>query len=353
MSRTNGRRLSTPGLLVTGLVAPALLALATAGCVDLVLGPAPDAEDPVAAFDALWTEFDRHYSFFEVKDVDWDALRAQYSLRVTPDLTDRELLGVMGEMLDHLEDGHVNIYTPMGPYSYDGWFEPYPVSFRWAMVEARVNNIRYSADQQVAWASLLELGYIHVGDFVGAGRVSDLDEAVSELLDKPGLIIDVRNNGGGSARAARLFAGLLADERFHHLDIRYRNGPEHDDFTEPEKRYIEPRSPRYTGPVVVLTNRRVFSAAEDLVLAVKRIPTVTVIGDTTGGGAGNPIFRELPNGWTFRLSRWLATDPSGWTWEGVGIAPDIRVVQTDADVDSGREPVLDTAVAVLRARIGG
>ena len=329
-----------------------LAALLTA-CVDPFLGPAPDPENPAENFQALWTEFDRHYSFFELKGVDWDALREEYAARVTPETGDRELLRAMGEMLDHLEDGHVNVYASVGQYAYNDWFEPYPESFWWPMIEERVVSMRYSPDLRVAWGRFWTIGYLYIADFVGDARVGYVEEAVRDLQRYDALILDVRNNVGGSARSAREVAGLFARDRFHHLDVRYRNGPAHDDFTEPDPQYVAPREPHFDGPVAVLTNRRTFSAAEDLVLAMKRIPHATVIGDTTGGGAGSPITRELPNGWTFRLSRWQATDPSGWTWEGVGIAPDLRVVQTDEDRTHGREPVLDSARAVLEAALGG
>lgn len=330
-----------------------LVAVMLAGCVDPFLGPAPDTDSPVDSFDALWTEFDRHYSFFELKDIDWDALREEYRPRVTPETGDQALLRIMGEMLDHLEDGHVNLYSPAGQYAYIDWFDPYPESFWWPLIEDRVASVQYSPDGKITWGRYRTVGYIHLGDFVGDERVGQVEDAVRDLQEYDALILDVRSNGGGSARSARLVAGLFADTRFHHLDIRYRNGPGHDDFTEPDAKYVVPREPHFNGPVVVLTNRRTFSAAEDLVLAMKRIPGVTVIGDTTGGGAGSPITRELPNGWTFRLSRWIATDPSGWTWEGVGIAPDLHVVQTADDLLSGREPVLDSALAVLEAALGG
>lgn len=45
-----------------------------AGCVDGFLPPEP-GDDPVTVFDALWREADRHYAFFESKQIDWDAVR--------------------------------------------------------------------------------------------------------------------------------------------------------------------------------------------------------------------------------------------------------------------------------------
>lgn len=333
--------------LVTGL-----LAVTAAGCVDTFLGPAPEADHAVMAFDALWTEFDRHYAFFGHKGMDWDAMRAEYRPRIEDGATDGELFDVVADMLDELEDGHVNFFTPYASYSYEGWREPYPESFNLPMMTARLYNPRATSDHQLVWGARHEFGYIWVGDFT-SDRSSQLERAVRELRNKSGLIIDVRNNGGGSGETVRDFAGLFADRRVHYMDIRYRNGPEHDDFSAPAARYVEPRSARFDGPVAILTNRRAFSAAEGLVLAARQMPDATVIGDTTGGGAGSTIVRELPNGWLVRLSHSIGTDPVGRTWEGVGLAPDRWVVQTEGDVAAGRAPVLDAAVEVLRAQVDG
>lgn len=325
--------------------------LALTGCLDL-LGPAPDPDDPVANFDALWTEFDRHYAFFELKEVDWNGLYDLYRPRAAAAQTSAELLAVFGEMLDHLKDGHVNVYTPTADYAYAGWYAPYPESFDWPTIQTRLSGIRHSPDERVVWGDLsAAIGYVHVGDF-GAIRDQDLDTVVEDFQAKDAVIVDVRSNGGGSDRASRRTAGLFTATRFHYRTIRYRNGPRHTDFSDPIHNYIEPRAtPRFNGPVAVLTNRRTFSAAEDFVLAMRQLPQVSVVGDTTGGGAGNPMFRELPNGWTFRLSRWLATDPDGFNWEGAGIPPDIWTVQTEADVVAGRDPVLDAAVQELAGQI--
>lgn len=325
--------------------------LVLTGCLDL-LGPKQDPDDPAVNFDALWTEFDRHYAFFELKGVDWDGLYEAFRPEAAAVQTTAELLEVFGELLDHLEDGHVNIYTATFGYAYTGWYEPYPESFHWPTVEGRLSGIQRSPDQRVVWGELTSgIGYVHVGDF-GATRDRDLDTVVRDFEGKAAIIVDVRSNGGGSDRASRRTAGLFTGARYHYRTIRYRDGPRHTDFSDPIENYVEPRGVlRFDGPVAVLTNRRTFSAAEDFVLAMRQLPHVTVAGDTTGGGSGNPMFRELPNGWTFRFPHWLATDPSGFNWEGVGIPPDTWVVQTDADAGAREDPVLDEAVALLQAAL--
>jgi len=64
--------------------------------------------DAVSNFDALWTALDQHYCFFEQKGIDWDEVYSRYRPQVTDGMSSRELFDVCAEMLDELQDGHVN-----------------------------------------------------------------------------------------------------------------------------------------------------------------------------------------------------------------------------------------------------
>lgn len=88
------------------------------------------------------------------------------------------------------------------------------------------------------------------------------------------------------------------------------------------------------------------SCAEDFVLAMRVLPTVTVVGDTTGGGSGGPIVRELPNGWTYQLSEWIEYIPSRQMFEGVGLAPGVVAKATLADAEHGVDAAMERAIAL-------
>ncbi len=83
---------------------------------------------------------------------------------------------------------------------------------------------------------------------------------------------------------------------------------------------------------------------------MRTLPQVTVVGDTTGGGSGNPVYRELPNGWTSRVPRWLEFTSDFEPFEGVGLAPDIWVSTPDALLESGTDRIFETAVEILRTK---
>jgi len=70
----------------------------------------PIVNDPIRNFDYLWQSFDRYYSNFECKDIDWKELYSCYRDKVTPRTTNHELYEIMVDLLKHLNDKHVYIH---------------------------------------------------------------------------------------------------------------------------------------------------------------------------------------------------------------------------------------------------
>jgi C-terminal processing protease CtpA/Prc len=100
--------------------------------------------------------------------------------------------------------------------------------------------------------------------------------------------------------------------------------------------------------VVVLTNRIVYSSAEDFVLAMRALPTVTTMGDSTGGASGRPMTRELPNGWTYSLSTWVEYTRDRRVFENIGLAPDVYVPTSWSELQRGVDAVMDRAIATVK-----
>lgn len=327
------------------------LAMGAGSCVDAFLEPEP-ADDPVALFDQLWGEFDRHYAFFGLKGVDWGGLRDRYRPTVDARTTDAELLSVFSEMLDHLEDGHVNLYTPSGAYAYTAWRERSPENFQPEVALSYLNGdpSRAGGGRYTYGFLTPETGYLHVSRFDSGSWVVDVERVLEELGDIQALVLDLRSNGGGTDQTLEELVGRFIDDRHLYRYFRYRNGPEHDDFTTLRPDQVEPRGDRsFLGPVALLTNRWNYSTAEDFVLAMRARGNLVTIGDTTGGGGGNPIMRELANGWTYRLSRWQLFDVEQNPFpEGIGLAPDVPVMLDPAQ--PLRDLILERALEELEAR---
>ena len=98
--------------------------------------------------------------------------------------------------------------------------------------------------------------------------------------------------------------------------------------------------------MVVLTNRSVYSAANEFVKYMKCCPGVTVVGDRTGGGAGMPFSSEMPNGWSVRFSACPMYDREGRCTE-FGIEPDHAVGITDEDFRRGRDTIIEFARTLI------
>lgn len=91
-----------------------------------------------------------------------------------------------------------------------------------------------------------------------------------------------------------------------------------------------------------------YSSNDFFVGGLARSGRVTTVGRPTGAGSANPEIFTLPGGAQLRLSRWIEYFADGTPVEGNGTRPDIEVVLTIADIAAGRDPDLETALAVLR-----
>jgi C-terminal processing protease CtpA/Prc len=80
---------------------------------------------------------------------------------------------------------------------------------------------------------------------------------------------------------------------------------------------------------------------------MQSMPHVTIVGDTTGGGVGSPIFRELPNGWTYRLSTMIEADAQGRIIEGSGIIPDVPLRTSVTDSTNGIDRILEKGIEII------
>lgn len=201
------------------------------------------------------------------------------------------------------------------------------------------------ASSPVSASGLEGFGYIRIASW-GGDAVEAFDAALEQFRDAPGLIIDVRGNGGGNDALAGQVAGRLLTEKQLFTRIQFRMYPF---WTPAMPHYVGPRGPwTYTGPVVLLIDEGVFSSNDFFVGGLARSGRVTTVGRPTGAGSANPAVITLPGGARVRLSRWIESFADGTPVEGNGTRPDIEVQLTIADIAAGRDVDIETALAVLR-----
>ena len=306
--------------------------------------------NPRGNFDALWTILDEHYCFFKEKGVDWDEVYARYSPRVSNAMTREELFDLCAEMLGELRDGHTNLSTPFAASYYRKWWSDYPQNYDARVIEQYYLNFNYRSLGSITYALLPEnIGYMHYSSFSSSIGAGNMDYILSYFKGAEGMIIDVRDNGGGELTNVDPIVNRFITSRTLAGYIIHKTGPGHDDFDKPFAYYIDPVGDghiTWSKPVVVLTNRSTFSAANNFVSVMKLIPGVTVIGATTGGGSGMPYSSELPNGWGIRFSACSILDAQGRTTE-FGIAPTagFEVDITPDETAVGKDPILDRAIS--------
>jgi hypothetical protein len=300
--------------------------------------------NPRGNFDALWKIMDQRYCFFEYKNVDWDSVYVEYSKRVTDNMGKDSLFYLMNEMLQELKDGHVNLYSPFDIGRYWKWFEDYAPNFHPQLVEEYLKT-DYMIAGGIKYKVLPEdsIGYMYYGDFSSGLGELNLDYIIYRFWNCPGIIIDVRDNGGGMLSNVEKLASRFFEKKTLTGYIQHKTGTGHNDFSKPFAKYIEP-SPylRYKKPVVILTNRRCYSATNDFVNSMRYAPNVTIMGDRTGGGGGLPFSSELPNGWSVRLSACPSFNASMEQIE-FGIEPDIYARLDEKLALQGFDSMIDEA----------
>ena len=329
------------------IAAATILAAAMQACVD----EEQYDNTPQGNFEALWHIIDERYCFLDYKQqqygLDWHNIYNIYKVRVDKTMTSAQLFEVLGNMLGELRDGHVNLSAAHDLSRYWSWHEDYPANFSDSL-QRRYLGTDYKIASGLTYRLLDDnIGYVYYGSFAQSIGEGNLDEVLSYFAFANGLIIDIRNNGGGNLTTAEKLAARFTDQRQLVGYIQHKTGKGHNDFSEMQPQYIDPSSNlRWHKRVAVLTNRSVFSAANEFVKYMKCFPKVTIVGDKTGGGAGMPYSSTLPNGWTVRFSSVPIYDSNRQPTE-FGIEPHFNVALTTADFLKGKDSIIEFARNVL------
>lgn len=310
--------------------------------------PTPlDSEEALAAFDEAWTAFDEHYPYFDLKDVDWPALRQAWRPVAARATTRFQAAAAIGGLLEPLDDPHVWVRTGEAHVPLVRRQRPLNASRPGTLAALAA---AHASEQDLTWGRTADgIGYLAVDALSDPGLPAAVDGALAALADCWALVLDLRHNGGGSEELARGVAGRFLTERVEYGHVRFRGGPGHDTFGPSLARRCPPRGPwTFQGPVVTLVGGRTMSSAEALALILLQVPGGVTLGERTAGSSSNPMRLELAGGIEVSLPRWRALDPSGATFEQVGLAPTVGAAFPPDAFRDDRDPVMQAALARLR-----
>jgi tricorn protease len=155
---------------------------------------------------------------------------------------------------------------------------------------------------------------------------------------KDAIIVDERFNGGGSV--ADYYIDILRRPFISNWAMRYG-----DDLKTP--------TASIQGPKVMIIDEMAGSGGDLLPWMFRKFKVGTLVGQRTWGGLvgvlGFPILMDGGSITAPNLAIWTPED--GWVVENEGVAPDIEVEQTPADVIAGRDPQLEKAIEVALAEL--
>ena len=323
-----------------------------------------DARERTEVIEGALKHLDAAYIFADVAKKMRDAVAARVANHEYDSITSaRALADTLTKHLQEVsKDKHLRVRYSSDPLPARR-NEPTPEERARFIENARRTNHGFNKLERLQG----NVGYLELFGFSGLPEAGTTAVAAMNFLSNAdALIIDLRQNGGGSPDMIGLITSYLVDERVHLNDFYYRERDEMQQFwTWP---YVEGRRFGTSKPVYVLTSNRTFSAAEEFTYNLKSLKRATIVGETTGGGAhpGGP--RRITDHFAVWVPAGRAINPITKTnWEGSGIEPDVKVEAKQAlkaahldalkklragEPDQRRGEQLDRAIEEVQKELG-
>lgn len=258
------------------------------------------------------------------------------------------LASVLDDLLAQLEDLHV--WVRCGDTVLQGYRRERVLNGNWNATKAQLADV-HEVGRELVWGRTKDgYGYLGVHGLTDQDLPKHVDAALEALKDTPGLLVDLRFNGGGDELLGRAIAGRFLAAPVVYAKNQCRNGSKRDALGPVLDRVVEPRGPwRYDKPIVCLFGARTMSSAESLAAMFGECPGATTLGSATAGSSANPRRLELAHGIVVNLPRWLDMLPDGTPLERHGVIPDVRLDHPADAFRDDRDPVFEGAVAALRS----
>jgi C-terminal processing protease CtpA/Prc len=228
------------------------------------------------------------------------------------------------------------------------------------------------------------IGYIAVNSMHPTQDIIPIfNSSLDSLFNTNALIIDIRKNGGGSSNTGFHIISRVSNKNLPYFKskVRFYSVDEFDKWFSEEEMFdifydvyqgifpdttetnqdflrdefrnseyfkIESKPPIYEKPIVVLIGPNTFSAAEDFLASFHGTERITLVGKSTGGSTGQPLYLAFNNDFCVIICGRRCWCPDGYEFVGKGFMPDIEVEETIEDILSGKDVTLDKAILYLK-----
>ena len=324
-------------------------------CEKVFMKPNPEVSNK-AIFNEYAKLVKEKFAMLKLKGVDIDHLRDSIGATITEDMNESELFSKLTVITESLKDGHSTLegdtlfyydFTKGQPKAYDrdmlfnNYLNP-------AIDSGYITEYKDSQGRPDYFAGHLplnpEVAYIRFPSWILDITDEGIEDLFKEINRYKGLIIDLRDNGGGDPVLATKFAKHFTAEEIYIGYERFKTGPAEGD-TSVSKLYLKPATSDnkfLDKPVIILTDIWCFSATTTFMYSVYPLSNVKFIGYKTGGGAGSVATGILANGWIWNLSVSEFIDYQGNHWDN-GHWPDIEqlIDENNPDVDEVLERAYD------------
>ncbi|MEQ9006484.1 MAG: S41 family peptidase [Ekhidna sp.] len=306
-------------------------------------------------FNELWTLLDERYSLFDIREVDWQKVKEAYEPKLNDVDTEDELFDLCCQMISELHDGHTSLIDSKSDLRCNSFTYSDTAAILkayeskeafWKVSDATLKSNGFNElqeiDEHVFVSSNERFGYIRLN--LMAGTYQAFAEALDQVKDKDGLILDIRLNPGGNDETLHKIAGRLVDETYisHYKETRMAGKNE---YTKLRSWEVRPEGPyQFLKPIALLTSNFTASASDVFTLSLKGRENVTIVGTPTMGAMSHVASQRLKNGWRLNYSNKRTYSRDMVLYEVKGIPPDVFV----ESVDPTKDQVVLKAIELLQ-----
>lgn len=341
--------------------------------------------NPVENFNYFSQTMAEHYAFFDTYQQDWPKLIKTYQNQINNSTTNTQLFNVLSSMLKDLDDAHVflaaevdgnsKLYRPSEsrilrpalerafakqsefeePKAFRlNWYEHYKSQVRDSILKGNANNI----GQFIIWGMVDNIGYINLQrmqNFSESASIQDditaieqaMDTMMSTLTKSDAIIFDITANGGGHDEVGLVLARYFNQKkRLAYSKIAFG-------VNKSQEYYLDAAQGKaYTKPVYLVTSDHTVSAAETFTMAMKSLPHIIHVGNTTRGSHSDILDKMLLNGWHLGLSNEVYKDSSGKVSEGIGLIPERMLpIFAGDDIFNSHSIAIQTLIKDVKSKL--